>query len=352
MIYFIVRNSVYVSTDNFLCNFFNFSAHVRRHEKREYANQKRFNRLDKPKCMAAQCLWRSSNILFIVAMVVLILLSLYTFIVAIPETTRLDSGISGTNILSKDFSAYYIGAWRLLHNPSQIYSHAYINDGEYQVYPRAQAYKYLPSFLILVSPFLSLSYQQALTAFDVFQFVLLPLMALILYKLLRRKGLLLTFIVAVIVLLQPLPLPNRGLSVTYFWQWGEGQAKVFDTFLLLLAFYLGDSGRPLLSGIVFALGAFDPRFGALSLPLFLFYNKKNLRLSMESLVGALLLSNFILLYPGTGSGFLNMALGSTTETLFYYAFIPLLMIISLTIVNGKEMVIALSQTVSGYLAKT
>lgn len=315
-------------------------------------NQKRFNRIDEPKYMAAQWLRRSSRILFLVAMAVLIVLSLYTFIVAYPETSRLDSGISGTGVLSKDFSAYYIGAWRLLHDPSQIYTHGFVNDGEYQVYPRSEAYKYLPSFLVLVSPVLLLGYQQALVAFDVFQFALLPLMALLLYKLLSRKGLVLTFAVAVIVLLQPLPLPNRGLSVTYFWQWGEGQAKVFDAFLLLLAFYLGDSGRPLLSGIVFALAAFDPRFAALSLPIFLFYNKNNLRVSVESTLGALLLSNLVLFYPGTGSGFLNMALGSTTETLYYYAFIPLLMIISLTVVNGREMVAALSHAVSARSPQT
>lgn len=315
-------------------------------------NQKCFNRIDEPKYMAAHWLRRSSKILFLVAIAVLIVLNLYTFVIAYPETSRLDSGISGSGVLAKDFSAYYIGAWRLLHDPSQVYTHGYVNDGEYQVYPQPEAYKYLPSFLVMVSPLLFLGYQQALVAFDVFQFALLPLMALLLYKLLSRKGLVLTFAVAVIVLLQPLPLPNWGLSATYFWQWGEGQAKVFDTFLLLLAFYLGDSGRPLLSGIVFALAVFDPRFAVLSLPLFLFYNKKNLRVSVESMLGALLLSNFVLLYPGTGSGFLNMALGSATETLYYYAFIPLLMIISLTVVNGREMVATLSRSVSAYSPKT
>ena len=302
--------------------------------------------------MAAQWLRRRSRILFLLAMVVLILLSLYTFIVAYPETSRPDSGISGTRVLSKDFSAYYISAWRLLHDPSQIYVHGYINDGEYQVPYGTEAYKYLPSFLVLISPLLLLGYQQALTAFDIFQFALLPLIALLLYKLLSRKGLALTLAVAVIVLLQPIPMPNRGLSVTYFWQWGEGQAKVFDTFLLLLAFYLGDSDRPLLSGIVFAFAAFDPRFAAFSLPLFLFYNQKNLRVSIASVLGALIVSNLILLYPGTGSGFLNMVLGSTTETLYYYAYIPLLMIISLTIINAKEMVAALSHAVSARGPKT
>jgi hypothetical protein len=254
--------------------------------------------------------------------------------------------------LAKDFSAYYIGAWRLLHDPSQVYTHGFVNDSEYRIYPLPEAFKYLPSFLVIISPLLSLGYQQALVAFDVFQFALLPLMALLLYKLLSRKGLALTFAVAVVVLLQPLPLRNWGLSASYFWQWGEGQAKVLDTFLLLLAFYLGDSRRPLLSGIVFALAAFDPRFAALSLPLFVFYNRKNLRISTESFLGTLFLSNLALLYPETGSGFLSIVLGSATGTLYYYAFIPLLMIISLTVVNGREMIAALSRSALAHSLKT
>jgi len=79
--------------------------------------------------------------------------------------------------LAKDFSAYYIGAWRLIHDPSKVYTRGLINDGEYQIYPQPQAYKYLPSFLMVVFPFLSLSYHDALIAFDAFQFMLLPLMA-------------------------------------------------------------------------------------------------------------------------------------------------------------------------------
>jgi hypothetical protein len=289
---------------------------------------------------------RSSKVLFVVAIVTLIVLNLYTFIAAIPETSKLDSGIGSGPVLAKDFSAYYIGAWRLLHDPSQIYTHGTLNDGEYYVYPQPEAYKYLPSFLVMVSPLLSFSYQQALVAFDAFQFALLPLMALLLYGILSRKGLATTFVVAVIVLLQPLPLPHWGLSASYFWQWAEGQAKVFDTFLLLLAFYLGDSGRPHISGIVFALATFDPRFALLSLPLFLMYNRNNLRASVGSMLGALLISNVPLLYPGTGSGFLNMALSSGfTTPLYYYAFIPLLTIVSLTVVNGREMVVALSRSI-------
>jgi hypothetical protein len=190
----------------------------------------------------------SRKIVLIVTIAVLLLFNFYIFALAYPETLRLDGG----GRLAKDFSAYYIGAWRLLHDPSQVYTRGEVNDGEYQVYPQPQAYKYMPSFLLLVSPLLSLSYHDALVVFDSFQFALLPLMALLLYRLLSKKNLATIFVVTVIVFL-PFPLPHWGPFATYFWQWAEGQAKVFETFLYLLAFYLGNRGRRHLSGIVFGL---------------------------------------------------------------------------------------------------
>jgi hypothetical protein len=202
----------------------------------------------------------SRKMVLVVTIAVLLLFNFYTFALAYRETFRLDGG----DRLAKDFSAYYIGAWRLLHDPSQVYTRGNVNDGEYQVYPQPQAYKYLPSFLLLVSPLLSLSYHDALVVFDSFQFALLPLMALLLYRLFSKKNLATIFVVTVIVFL-PFPLPHWGPFATYFWQWAEGQAKVFETFLYLLAFYLGNSGRPHLSGITFGLAAFDPRFALLSL---------------------------------------------------------------------------------------
>jgi hypothetical protein len=290
---------------------------------------------------------RTTRILFVAAIVFLIVLNLYTFILAYPETSKLDSGIGSGPPLAKDFSAYYIGTWRLLHDPSKVYVHGNVSDGEYPIYPQPEAYKYLPSFLALVSPLLLLGYQQALFAFDVFQFALLPLMALLLYELLNKKGLWLTVAVAVIVLLQPFPLPHWGISASYFWQWGEGQAKVFETFLFLLAFYLGDSGRPYLSGIVFAFAAFDPRFALLSLPLFVWYNRKKLRASVGSMLITLVVSNLALLYPGTGSSFLNMAIGPGASTpLYYYAYIPLLTLLCLIIINLREFAMALSHSIS------
>jgi hypothetical protein len=273
-----------------------------------------------------------------VGIAVLIALNLYTFIVAYPETYAVNAGIntSGT-ILAKDFSAYYMGAWRLWNDPAHVYTFGYLKDGEQFISPHPELYKYLPSFLLVVSPFLSLNYQQALLAFDIVQFMLLPLMAYMLYKLLSGKPLAVTFVVMVVALLLPFPSPQGGLSLSYYWQWGEGQAKVFITFLLLLSFFLGSRGRTYLSGIAFAFGFFDPRFGLLAIPLFVMYNRKNLKPATVSAVSALVWSNLMLLYPGMASGFISMVFSSAVNTpLYYYSLIPFFTLLSLIIVNYKE----------------
>jgi hypothetical protein len=286
-----------------------------------------------------------TKILIISAVAVIILLNLYTFIVAYPETYTITPGIntSGTP-LAKDFSAYYMGAWRLWHNPSHIYTFGALNDGEPSILPYPEAYKYLPSFLLIVSPLLELSYQQAFLTFDIIQFMFLPLMAYILYKLLENKHIAVTLAVMVIVLLLPFPTINHGLSLSYYWQWGEGQAKVFLTFLLLLSFFFGSRGKPYLSGVALAFGFFDPRFGLLALPLFIMYNRKNLKAATISLIGSLVISNATLLYPGMASNFLSMVFASgVTTPLYYYALIPFFTLIALIIVNFKEIIATFNQ---------
>ena len=201
----------------------------------------------------------SSKSILIIAVAVVIVLNLYTLIVAYPQTYTPSHGITDSApILAKDFSAYYMGAWRLWNNPSHIFTAGALNDGEPIILPHPETYKYLPSFLLLVSPFLSLSYQNALVAFDIVQFLLLPLMAFFIYKILSDKPLAITVIVIIIALLLPFPTSQWGFSPSYYWQWGEGQAKVFITFLLLLSFYLGWRGKPVLSGVAYAFGFFDP----------------------------------------------------------------------------------------------
>ena len=132
----------------------------------------------------------SSKTILIIAVAVVIALNLYTLILAYPQTYTPSNGITPTApILAKDFSAYYMGAWRLWNNPSHIYTSGTLNDGEPLILPHPETYKYLPSFLLLVSPFLALGYQQALTAFDIVQFLMLPFMAFFIYKILSGKPL-------------------------------------------------------------------------------------------------------------------------------------------------------------------
>ena len=74
---------------------------------------------------------RPIKTIFIIGVAVLIALNLYTFIVAYPETYTPTPGITTSgSILAKDFSAYYVGAWRLWHNPSQIYHFGALGGAE------------------------------------------------------------------------------------------------------------------------------------------------------------------------------------------------------------------------------
>jgi hypothetical protein len=282
----------------------------------------------------------STKAILIIAVTILVTLNLYTFIVAYPETYTPSPGINTSgSILAKDFSAYYVGAWRLWHNPSQIYHFGALGTGEPLTPPYPEAYKYLPSFLLVASPLLSIDYQQALLVFDIIQFMLLPVMAYMLYKLLGGKHLAVTLAVVTVALLLPFPTLNWGLSPSYYWQWGEGQAKVLLTFLLILSLYLGSKGKPVFSGIALALGFFDLRFGLLAIPLFVLYNRKNLKVASLTALAALFLSNLMLFYPGMGTGFVSMVFSSgITTPLYYYALIPFLTLMALIVVNFREMV--------------
>jgi len=282
------------------------------------------------------------KILLIIVATTLIAMNAYTAAVAYPETHTLTPGINTQgDILAKDFSAYYIASWRLWNNPAHIYTFGAQDGTEPLTPPYPQAYKYLPNFLLITSPFLALDYQQALWAFDIVQFMLLPLMAYLIYRLLDGQHWAVTLAVMVIALLLPFPTTQGGFSLSYYWQWGEGQAKVFLTFLLLLSFYFGRKNKPILSGAVFAFGFFDPRFGLLAIPLFVMYNRINLKTALASAMVALALSNVMLLYPRMGSGFVGMVFGSgITTPLYYYALIPFLTLMALIAVNFKELVAA------------
>ncbi|HYB45019.1 MAG TPA: glycosyltransferase 87 family protein [Nitrososphaerales archaeon] len=265
------------------------------------------------------------------------------FVAALPETTNIDGGCCApSQQLAKDFSAYYTAAWRLLHDPSEVYFRGLVSDGGPSISPQPQGYKYLPSFLLLIFPLLLLPYGSALTAFDILQFALLPLMAALLYSILRGRGLVVTSVVTAAVLVLPLPLAYSQwtLSASYYWQWAEGQCKVLETFLLLSALALARSGRPRVAGAVFALAAFDPRFAVLSAPLVLAY-AKNLRAFAVCGAATFALANLALLYPPTLSGFFGMVFTSGALTPPYpYTFIPVVAVLLLLYVDRKEVVSA------------
>ena len=270
---------------------------------------------------------------------VLVLVSLGTLVMAYPETTVIDSGCcSSTPALAKDFSAFYTAAWRVIHDPSQVYTRGYLDDGEYYIPPQPEQFKYLPSFLLFVIPLLALPYQTALTAFDVVQFLLLPGVAFLLYQLLRDRGRLAMIVVPILVLVLPLPIPGSHLSYSapYYWQWAEGQSKVLETFLFLLAFYLGTVGKPKSSGVVFALAAFDPRIAVLALPLFAAYNRGSLA-SYATAATAFVALNLPIFYPPITGGFLGMVTNTGLVTPpYYYTLIPIAAFASLIYVQRRE----------------
>ena len=292
------------------------------------------------------------RVVFVVVTVCLLALNLVVFAAAYPETMKVDSGCCSNRLLAKDFSAFFTAAWRLVHDPSQVYTVGFVNDGEFFISPQPEAFKYLPSFLFLVLPFTALPYQEALTAFDVFQFLLLPAMAFLIYELMKMRGMGWMVAVAAIALLLPSPAPDWSLSVPYYFQWAEGQSKVLVTFLLLLSFYLGKRGRPAISGVFFALAAFDPRFALVSIPLFMTYNRTNLKVSTAACLVALLATNFVLLFPPLGEGFLEMASRNSLLTSFYYySLIPLLTVLAISLANLKEVSSALRAIANNWAHK-
>ncbi len=268
----------------------------------------------------------------------LLSLSILIFVIALPETTHADSGCCapGSGALAKDFSAYYVAAWRLFHDPANVYTKGSVPDGGPQILPQPQGYKYLPSFLILAAPLLLLPYQTALLAFDLFQLSLLPLMAFILYRIMRGRGIVAVSVVEAAVLLVPSPFPGWGLSAVYYWQWGEGQTKVLVTFLLVVALYFAKRGRPRLAGVACALACFDPRFLVLAVPLMAAYSKGRWMKVGTSFVAASALLNLPLLSPGVASGMAQMLESGGALTLpFPYSWIPIVAVVSLTVVDWR-----------------
>ena len=241
---------------------------------------------------------------------------------------------------ASDFSSYYIASWRLFFDPRHLYAGSSV-PGEYFINPKPAAFKYLPSFLLLIFPVILASYQSAFLYFDLFSFfVLLPLLGVLVYKLLQSKSAIVISIVLYLALLQYFAIFQYDLA-SYYSQWSQGQDKVLQTFLILLALYLSKTNRTILGSVVFGLSFFDPRFALLATPLFLYYNAKTKKVFITSIavgISTILASNFLFLYQNLFSQFWVMLTAYGIQTpLYAYGFIPLFTILALTMVEGKEM---------------
>ena len=279
--------------------------------------------------------------------VIAVIINIIYFCVAYPETLKPEP-----NSLARDFSAYYIGAWRLLHNPTQIYS-GMAQPGDYQILPQAQTFKYTPSSLILFTPFLLVSYPNAMITFSFLQFALLPLLAFFVYKLTKDKNPIIGSIVAVIILIEPLPVPplfsstmgllNYGtvglnvpsLAPSYFIGYVVVNAHILQTILLIGAFYFGSIKKPWISALLFAFSAFDPRASVFALPLLLWYNRQKIIQFISGSTFFLAVTNIpFFFYYNIGLTFLQTGTsGDIASQMYSYDWLPLYVILALTIME-------------------
>ncbi len=292
-----------------------------------------------------QTLTKNQKLILVIAIAAA--LNAITFCLAFPETFKPES-----TTWARDFSAYYIGAWRLYHNPNTIYWGA-VQPGDYRILPAPQTFKYAPSFLILFTPFLSLSYQNAFTIFDILQVALIPALAFFVYKLVKNKNLVFGAIAAVVVLMEPLPTPpinqaslnllqSRFFSLNpqsfapgYFVGYALGNAHILQTVLLVGALYFGFTKKPWISALLFAFGAFDPRAALLALPLLLWYNRQRIKPFIAGAASFFAITNLpFFFYHNIGFSFLRGEVsGSIISQMYPYDWLPIYAVVSLTVIE-------------------
>jgi hypothetical protein len=255
--------------------------------------------------------------------------------------------------LSRDFSAYYTGAYRLFHNPTKIYLDG-VQPGDYPINPLTQTFKYTPSALILFTPILMLNYQNALNAFDFVQFLSVTAMAFFVYTLVKDKNLFLAVPVVLIVLVNPIlispsikydwtnfmhyrmiSLHVQTFSPSYYAGYLLANAHILQTALIVGALYFGYTKKPWLSALLFAFGVFDPRVALLALPLLLWYNRVAIWKFVGATVVFLAATNLpFFFYQGIGFTFLQTEVnGSVVSQMYLYDWIPIYAVGALTIME-------------------
>ncbi len=275
----------------------------------------------------------------ILVILIALALNIISFCFAFPETFKPENAT-----YARDFSAYYLGEWRLFHNPTEIYAGG-AQPGDYQILPHPQTFKYTPSFLIIFAPFLALSYQNALTVFDVVQIALIPALAFFVYKIVKDKNLVLGATAAIIVLIDPLPSPLinsvaislniQSFAPSYFIGYLTVNAHILQTILLIGALYFGFAKKPWLSALMFAFGTFDPRAALLALPLLVWYNRQKILQFTTATITFLLATNLpFFFYQGIGFAFLKTEVnGNIASQMYQYDWIPLYAVAALTVVE-------------------
>ncbi len=245
-----------------------------------------------------------------------LIINVAAFCVAFPQT------FTPGPVFARDFSAYYIGEWRLFHNPTQIYQGGSV-AGDYLIPPAPQTFKYSPSFLILLAPFLTLSYQNAFASFDIMQITLMLLFGFFVYKILKDKRAVLANVAAAIIIIALSPLFYVGYLM--------GNAHVLQTILLVGACYFGYAKKPWASALLFAFGSFDPRAALFALPLLVWYNRQNIRSFAAGAAGFIALTNLpFFFYSRIGFSFLQTEVsGSIIKQMYPYDWLPLFAIATL-----------------------
>jgi len=289
---------------------------------------------------------RENKILRIV--LIALALNILTFCLAFPAAFQLPKSAQ----YARDFSAYYIGGWRLLHNPTQIYYGGGLSSDP-KILPSVQSFKYTPSFLLVILPFMSLSYLDALAIFDVLQFALIGALGFFVYQLVKDKSVLVASVAAAVVLVDPLPsltmyydpsnflqihIESLGLqtfSPGYFCGYMLGNAHVLQAILLVGAIYFGYAKKPWLSALLFSLGSFDPRGALLALPLLFWYNRHYVLKFIAGSAAFLAATNLpFFFYQGIGFAFLRAEVNrSITAQMYPYDWIPIYSIATLTIIE-------------------
>ena len=264
--------------------------------------------------------------ILVLVIVIAVLLNAFTFFSAYQETIKPMSPI-----YARDFSAYYIGEWRLFHNPTTIYIGGN-QPSDYHILPNVQTFKYTPSFLIFFAPFITLSYQNALNVFDIIQFVSIFALAFFVYKIVKDKNLLWGATAAFIVLI--------AFQPGYYWGYAQANAHIIQASLMVGALYFGFSKKPWLSALFFAVAAFDPRGALLAIPLLLWYNRqKLLKFGLETIVFFAAFNFPFFFYSNIGMNFLQTEVnGNIVSQIYSYDLIPLIAVATLTILEVTTLI--------------